>query len=61
MNEKVGWWITCPACEHRAHKDDFNPSLSDELTCPECRLFFQFDPDDDDYVDNDDDFDDIND
>lgn len=44
MSEKKGgWWITCPRCQHEAHMDDFDPSLSDECTCPGCGLFFEVD------------------
>jgi hypothetical protein len=37
------WWITCPNCGHKAPLKDFEPSLADECSCPQCEEFFQVD------------------
>jgi hypothetical protein len=44
------WIITCPECAHRAPLENFGPSCADEVTCPGCGYFFQWEapPEEDD-------------
>jgi hypothetical protein len=40
------WILTCPECSHEAPAKDFGWGLTAECSCPQCDLFFQWDPDD---------------